>query len=118
MTITDETRFHLHRRLEAVLGPDEAATLMEHLPPVGWADVVTKRDLDQFALVSKQDLALVATQLRLEMAGLRTELKGEIAGLRTELKGDITATERHLRGWVIGSQAIVLTVLGLLIQLH
>jgi hypothetical protein len=158
VTITDETRYHLHQKLEAMLGSDEAATLMEHLPPVGWADVATKRDLDQFALVSKQDLTLVATQLRLEMSNMRTELLGEIADLRAELLGEISGldgkiadlradlmgeisgldgkiassrtelmgaigaqaavTEHHLRNWVIASQAIVLSALGLLIQLH
>ena len=46
MTITDESRFHLHQRLAEVLGQEEASTLMEHLPPVGWADVATRRDLD------------------------------------------------------------------------
>ena len=154
MTITDETRYHLHQKLEAMLGSDEAATLMEHLPPVGWADVATKRDLDHFALVAKQDLTLLATQLRLEMSNMRTELLGEIADLRTELLGEIAGldgkiagldgkiagldgkiassrtelmaaigaqaavTEHHLRNWVIASQAIVLSALGLLIQLH
>ena len=33
-------------RLEQALGPESAETLMEMLPPVGWADVATKRDLD------------------------------------------------------------------------
>jgi len=47
MAIDERSRHDLFVRLESVLGPDEAATLMEHLPPVGWADVATKHDLDQ-----------------------------------------------------------------------
>ena len=46
MAITDESRCQLRQRLEEVLGAEEAITLMAHLPPVGWADVATKRDLD------------------------------------------------------------------------
>ena len=46
MAISEENRHHLYQRLEQVLGPEEATVLMEHLPPVGWADVATKRDLD------------------------------------------------------------------------
>ena len=46
MAISEESRHHLYQRLEEVLGPSEATVLMEHLPPVGWADVATKRDLD------------------------------------------------------------------------
>jgi hypothetical protein len=47
MAIDEQSRHHLHQVLEQRLGPDAAVTLMEHLPPVGWADVATKRDLDQ-----------------------------------------------------------------------
>lgn len=36
MAISEESRHHLYCRLDAVVGPEEAATLMEHLPPVGW----------------------------------------------------------------------------------
>jgi len=46
VAISEESRHHLYQRLEEVLGPKEATVLMEHLPPVGWADVATKRDLD------------------------------------------------------------------------
>ena len=45
MSVDDRTRLNLHRKLEAVLGPDEADTLMAHLPPVTWHDMVTKDDL-------------------------------------------------------------------------
>ena len=50
MAISEESRHHLYQRLEQVLGAAEATVLMEHLPPVGWADVATKRDLDAFEL--------------------------------------------------------------------
>jgi hypothetical protein len=50
MAISEESRHHLYVRLEKVLGAEEATTLMEHLPPVGWADVATKRDLDALAV--------------------------------------------------------------------
>ena len=50
MAIDERSRHQMYRRLEEVLGPEEAATLMEHLPPVGWADVATKRDLEQLEL--------------------------------------------------------------------
>ncbi len=45
MSVDDRTRLNLHRKLEAVLGAQEADTLMAHLPPVTWQDVATKDDL-------------------------------------------------------------------------
>ncbi len=45
MVVDERSRHALYRRLEEVLGPEAANTLIEHLPPVGWADVATKADL-------------------------------------------------------------------------
>ena len=47
MAIDEERRYRLHQRAEAVFGANEATTMMELLPPVGWADVATKHDLEQ-----------------------------------------------------------------------
>lgn len=46
MAVNERSRHELFLRLEQIIGPEEATTLMEYLPPVGWADVATKRDLD------------------------------------------------------------------------
>ncbi len=46
MAVTESARHRLYQRLTEVVGPEEATTLMEYLPPVGWADVATKTDLE------------------------------------------------------------------------
>ncbi len=46
MAVTEKDRHKLYGRLEEVLGPEEAGVLMDHLPPLGWADVASKRDVD------------------------------------------------------------------------
>ena len=77
MSLTDRDRRVLFDRLEAVLGPAEAAVLMELLPPVGWSDVARRGDI---------------SELRGEMAELRGDgrvprLRGEMAELRAEVHG-------------------------------
>ena len=47
MSITDAQRHKLHTKLDQVLGEEDAAVLISHLPPSGWSDVVRTRDLDQ-----------------------------------------------------------------------
>jgi len=63
MAVDERHRHALHEAAREVLGEDAAVTLMEMLPPVGWADVATKRDLDQLADRFQADLAEVRTDL-------------------------------------------------------
>lgn len=72
----DEQRLRqsLHARLAELIGADETALLMNYLPPVGWADVATKRDLD-----------VLAIELRAEMAALRSDLRAELKSQTTRL---------------------------------
>lgn len=76
----------MYERLQEVLGEEEAATLMEHLPPVGWADVVTKHDLA---------LRLEALEQRL-LATFREELNRQ--------------TRTMIHAMIFSTSAAVLTV--------
>ena len=71
MAITEQARHHLYLRLEELIGPEEAAVLMEHLPPVGWADVATKRDLDY--LEARMVAGFASVDQRFAMIDLRFE---------------------------------------------
>jgi hypothetical protein len=82
MAIDERSRHALHLRLAELLGDQEAATLMEHLPPVGWADVATKRDLDASQAATRRDIE----NLRL--------------GIRAEMNADFVALQRFLVVWV------------------
>jgi hypothetical protein len=47
MSVDERSRLQLAEAAKRLLGDDEGITLMELLPPVGWADVATKADLLQ-----------------------------------------------------------------------
>jgi hypothetical protein len=64
MAITESSRHQLYQRLEEVLGAEQATTLMEHLPPVGWADVATKRDLDHAVEQLRSEWKIQGADLR------------------------------------------------------
>ena len=87
MTTTEAERLRLLQRLEEVLGPDEATTLMDHLPPLGWSDVATKHDLAANRVLTKSDLDLGLGEFRIEFGGFRTEIREEFAEFRTEIRG-------------------------------
>lgn len=92
--ITEESRFQLHQQLEEQLGTGEAATLMEHLPPVGWADVATKRDLELTRHDLGRDIELVRRDLERQIGATGERLRTEIHGLRAEMHQELATLTR------------------------
>lgn len=81
MAVDERSRHDLFTRIEEVLGKEHASVLMEHLPPLGWGEVVTKRDLEAV------ELRMLATfrgelnaQTRVMMFGMSTAVV-TVAGL-------------------------------------
>ena len=63
MDLYERSRHQLHQRLREVLGPDEAGTLMAHLPAGGVERLATKDDIQRLEL--KMDI--LRQELRAEM---------------------------------------------------
>jgi hypothetical protein len=110
MAIDERARHELHRRLEEVLGPDEAATLMSHLPPVGWADVATKHDLAQ--LEERMNMRFDMVDQRL--VSMEERFDGKLDRLRADIYAAMAEQSKtFLRTTVLSIFGSVLTVASL-----
>ena len=59
MGVDERSRLQLADAAKRAFGDDAGITLMELLPPVGWAAVATKQDL----VILKQDLVVMEARL-------------------------------------------------------
>jgi hypothetical protein len=112
MAISEERRHELHNKLVEVLGRAEAATLMAHLPPVGWADVATKHDLAE--LETRMDLRFDKVDLRFEAVERRLDehdrrfdrMEDKLEQIRRELRSNLmvsVATSAAMLGAVVAA---------------
>ena len=86
MPITEDTRYRMQGRLHQVLGVEEANTLMEHLPPLGWGEVAIKADL----AVRDRKIDGVEERLGLRIDRVDRKIDGaeERLGMRIDRLGD------------------------------
>jgi hypothetical protein len=94
MSVTEPERHELFNRIEEVLGAPSATTLMNLLPPLGWADVATKRDI---------------SRLDDRFDGVDERIAG-IGGRLDRLEAKVDSNARSYVTWLFASQAAVIAV--------
>jgi hypothetical protein len=99
-------RTQLFAWFEEQMGRERATTMMAPLPPVGWGDVATRRDLQLFE--ARLDSMATTMATKQDLAELRHELRAEITNAHTGLL-------RTLVTWIFASQATVVASVGLLL---
>ena len=82
MATDERARYQLYLEVERTLGAEAATTLMELLPPVGWADVATKRDLEHYAEIHRREHEALLAGVREEMRAVGERFEG---ALRSQL---------------------------------
>jgi hypothetical protein len=86
VSVSEFQRHQIFQWLEAAMGSEKAAIMMDLLPPVGWGDVATRTDLDN---------------LRLEIHAATDRLESSLT--------------RSFATWLLASQATVVTLIGIMI---
>ena len=99
MAITERDRRNLYEQAERSMGKEAADTLMASLPPVGWADVATKQDLEMTRTVLEARMDAGFHSLR---ADFNEALRLEMRPVRAEVSALQTAMVKQTR-WFYGT---------------
>jgi hypothetical protein len=79
------------------MGKERATTMMNLLPPVGWGDVATRRDLD-----------LLEERLEAKLDAMALATKRDLSDLRSDL-------QRTFVTWLFAAQATAVAAIGVLL---
>jgi hypothetical protein len=90
----------LARGLESKLGPRTAELLMDRLPPVGWPDLATKKDLEAYQQATKQDFEAFQLANKKDHEILEHKLRAEIHRATRQLALTLTTVFAVLNGVV------------------
>lgn len=124
MTLDETTRFRITNKFVGVLGDEDAAKLMDAIPPIDWDRFATKDDIAAATILTKAEMELGFANFRTEVAVQFAEVRTEFADVRTEMRtgfANIRAEAAHSMKvntfTIIGSLAALMTVFSVLTPL-
>jgi hypothetical protein len=122
MTLDETTRFRITNKFVGILGEEDAAKLMDAIPPIDWERFATKDDITAATILTKAEMELEFANLRSEVAVQFAEVRTEFADVRTEmrtgfanLRAEFAHSMRINTLTIIGSLAALMSVFSLLI---
>ena len=124
MTLDETARFRITNKFVGILGDEDAAKLMDSIPPIDWDRFATKDDIAAATILTKAEMELEFANFRTEVAVQFAEVRTEFADVRTEmrtgfanLRAEFAHSMRMNTFAIIGSMAALMTVFSVLIPL-
>ena len=89
MTLDETTRFRITNKFVGILGDEDAAKLMDAIPPIDWDRFATKHDIAAATILTKAEMELefanFRTEVAVQFADVRTEMRTQFANVRTDM---------------------------------
>ena len=89
MTLDETTRFRITNKFVGILGEEDAAKLMDSIPPIDWDRFATKDDIAAATILTKAEMELefanFRTEVAVQFADVRTEMRTQFANVRTDM---------------------------------
>jgi hypothetical protein len=124
MTLDETTRFRITNKFVGILGEEDAAKLMDAIPPIDWDRFATKDDIAAAIVLTKAEMELEFANFRSEVAvqfaEVRTEVAVQFAEMKTEfanVRAEFAHSMRVNTFTIIGSLAALMTVFSVLTPL-
>jgi hypothetical protein len=114
MSITEFERHQLYSWFEEHMGQERATTMISLLPPTGWGDVATRRDLQMAEARLDAKIDTLEARLDAKLDTLEARLDARFEARLGELRSDLMRT---FGTWLFASQAAVIAVVTLLVTL-
>ena len=90
MTLDETTRFRITNKFVGILGDEDAAKLMDAIPPIDWDRFATKDDIAAATILTKAEMELefanFRTEVAVQFADVRSEMRTEFADVRNEMR--------------------------------
>jgi len=86
MTLDETSRFRITNKFVGILGDEDAAKLMDAIPPIDWDRFATKDDIAAATILTKAEMELEFANFRSEVAVQFAEVRTEFANVRSEIR--------------------------------
>ncbi len=86
MIFDETTRFRITSKFVGLLGDEDAAKLMDAIPPIDWDRFATKDDIAAATILTKAEMELEFANFRTEVAVQFADVRTEFADVRSEMR--------------------------------
>ena len=97
MTLDETTRFRITNKFVGILGEEDAAKLMDSIPPIDWDRFATKEDIAAATILTKAEMELEFANFRTEVAVQFAEVRTEFADVRSEMRTEFADVRSEMR---------------------
>ena len=97
MTLDETTRFRITNKFVGILGDEDAAKLMDAIPPIDWDRFATKDDIAAATILTKAEMELEFANFRTEVAVQFAEVRTEFAAVRSEMRTEFADVRNEMR---------------------
>ena len=97
MTLDETTRFRITNKFVGILGDEDAAKLMDAIPPIDWDRFATKDDIAAATILTKAEMELEFANFRTEVAVQFAEVRTEFADVRSEMRTEFADVRSEMR---------------------